>query len=144
MSDWAIWFVIAGGLIAAELFTGTFYLLMIAVGLTAGGLLALGGALLEWQLLAASAVGIVAVLLLRRSRFGRVRRGRINDDPNQSLDIGRTVEVPAWQEKGGSHVARVPYRGALWDVELEAGHPPETGPCIIREIRGSRLIVAPR
>jgi membrane protein implicated in regulation of membrane protease activity len=145
MNDWSIWFVIAGVLIAAELFSGTFYLLMLALGLAAGGLLALGGALLEWQLVAAAAVGIAAVLLLRRSRFGgRGRRGRANDDPNQLLDIGQTVEVPAWQEQGNMHVARVPYRGALWDIELEAGRSPLAGPCIIREIRGSRLIVAPR
>ena len=144
MTGWSIWFVIAGVLIAAELFTGTFYLLMLALGLAAGGLLALSGALLEWQLLAAAAVGIAAVLLLRRSRFGRMRRGRANDDPNQQLDIGQTVEVPTWQQQGDVHIARVPYRGALWDVELEAGRSPLAGPCIIRQIRGSRLIVAPR
>ncbi|EJN00503.1 NfeD family protein [Herbaspirillum sp. YR522] len=144
MSDWSIWFVLAGVLIAAELFSGTFYLLMIALGLVAGGGLALGGALLEWQLLAAAAVGVAAVLGLRRSRFGRLRRGRANDDPNQLLDIGQTLEVPAWRQHGSTHVARVPYRGALWDVELEAGHAPVPGACIIREIRGSRLIVAPR
>lgn len=143
MTDWSIWFVLAGVLIAAELFSGTFYLLMIALGLAAGGLLALGGALLEWQLLASAAVGVAAVLLLRRSRFGRLRRGRANDDPNQLLDIGQTLEVTAWQQHGNTHVARVPYRGAMWDVELEAGRAPVAGSCIIREIRGSRLIVTP-
>ncbi|MFJ3044907.1 NfeD family protein [Herbaspirillum chlorophenolicum] len=144
MTDWAIWFVAAGALIAAELFSGTFYLLMIALGLAAGGVVALGGALLEWQLLAAAVVGIVAVLLLRRSRFGRLRKGSANADPNVILDIGQTVEVAAWTAHGDLQVARVPYRGAQWDVELEAGHHPLPGTYVIREIRGSRLIVAPR
>ena len=144
MTDWAIWFVAAGALIAVELFSGTFYLLMIALGLAAGGLVALGGALLEWQLLVAAAVGIAAVLLLRRSRFSRGRRRDANADPSVILDIGQTVEVAAWDAQGDLHVARVPYRGAQWDVELETGHHPLPGAYVIREIRGSRLIVAPR
>lgn len=144
MSDWASWFVAAGVLIVAELFTGTFYLLMIALGLAAGGLAALGGTMLEWQLLAAAVVGMVAVLLLRRSRFGRARTRAAGTDPNVLLDIGQVVEVPAWHAQGQLSTARVPYRGALWDVELLAGHAPLPGPYVIREIRGSHLLVAPR
>lgn len=144
MTDWAIWFVLAGALIVAELFTGTFYLLMIALGVAAGGGAALAGALVEWQLLAAAAVGIAAVLLLRRSRFGRLRKSDAATDPNVILDIGQSVDVAAWQQHGSQHVARVPYRGALWDVELQAGHHAVPGAFVIREIRGSRLIVAPR
>ena len=144
MTDWAIWLVLAGVLLAAELFTGTFYLLMIALGLVAGGVAAWSGALLEWQLLVAAVVGVVAVLGLRRSRFGRLRQGSANDDPNLILDIGHTVDVPAWQVQGERHTARVPYRGAQWDVELLPGHHPLPGTHVIREIRGSRLFVAPR
>jgi membrane protein implicated in regulation of membrane protease activity len=144
MTDWAIWFVLAGVLVGAELFTGTFYLLMIALGMAAGGVAALCGALVEWQLLAAAIIGIAAVLLLRRSRFGRLRKTDARHDPNVILDIGQTVEVAAWQEQGSHHVARVPYRGALWDVELETGHRALPGIHVIREIRGSRLFVAPR
>ena len=33
MTDWIAWFVAAGILVIFEVFTGTFYLLMIAVGL---------------------------------------------------------------------------------------------------------------
>ncbi|KAF1047456.1 MAG: hypothetical protein GAK35_00619 [Herbaspirillum frisingense] len=144
MTAWALWFVLAGVLIGAELFTGTFYLLMIALGLAAGGAAALSGALLEWQLLVAAVVGIAAVLLLRRSRFGRLRKGDAGSDPNVILDIGQTVEVAAWQEHGSHYVARVPYRGAMWDVELQSGHSALPGAYVIREIRGSRLLVAPR
>ena len=32
-----IWWLLAGGAVALELFTGTFYLLMVALGLGAGG-----------------------------------------------------------------------------------------------------------
>ena len=44
MTDWMSWLVVAGILVIAELFTGTFYLLMIAIGLSAGALAALAGA----------------------------------------------------------------------------------------------------
>ncbi|MDR6582230.1 NfeD family protein [Herbaspirillum sp. BH-1] len=144
MSDWAIWWALAGGLLAAELFTGTFYLLMIALGLAAGGIVAWGGVPLEWQLLVAAIVGVAAVLALRRSRYGRLRQGNANDDPNLLLDIGQSVEVPTWQAQGSQYIARVPYRGAQWDVELLPGHHALPGPYVIREIRGSRLLVAPR
>jgi hypothetical protein len=34
------------------------------------------------------------------------------------------------------------YRGALWDVELAPGVTATPGQFVIREVRGSRLIVA--
>ena len=37
MEDWMIWFGMAGILVISEIFTGTFYLLMIALGSLAGG-----------------------------------------------------------------------------------------------------------
>ncbi len=139
MADWSMWFVAAGATVILELFSGTFYLLMIAIGLAAGGALALLGAGPSLQTLAAAVVGLVATGLLRRSRYGRPgARGNAARDPNVNLDIGQTVNVPHWQDGA----ARVMYRGALWDVELEPGVPPAPGQFIIREIRGSRLIVA--
>ena len=44
MADWTYWLIGAGLLIVAELFIGTFYLLMIALGLVAGALAAWVGA----------------------------------------------------------------------------------------------------
>ena len=78
-----------------------------------------------------------------RDSYGRMgTRVEAERDPNVNLDIGQTVTVPAWQDG----VARVMYRGALWDVELDrtvAGAAvPAPGQYIIREVRGSRLIVA--
>lgn len=142
MMDWAIWFVLTGLVIVAELFSGTFYLLMIAIGLLAGGVVALLGGSLEWQLLAAAAVGFIATGLLRRSRFGKLKKNIASRDPNVLLDIGQSVRVDHWNTEDGISVARVPYRGADWDVELEAGNAPVAGHFVIREIRGSRLIVA--
>lgn len=139
MADWSYWLAAAGVTVILELFSGTFYLLMIAIGLAAGSaaaLLGLGGAV---QLLVAALVGAGATVALRRSRYGkqqeRVEAGR---DPNVNLDIGQTVHVPEWQD----NAARVMYRGALWDVELAPGGTAAPGQFTIREVRGSRLIVA--
>lgn len=138
MADWSFWFVAAGVTVILELFSGTFYLLMIAIGMAAGGLAALAAAGMPLQTLVAATVGIVATAVLRRSKFGRPTRTDAARDPNVNLDIGQTVHVPQWQDG----TARVMYRGALWDVELAPGAAPAPGVYTIREVRGSRLIVA--
>ncbi len=142
MADWSYWLVAAGAIVIVELFIGTFYLLMIAIGLAAGALAALLGLGLALQTLVAALVGIGATVALRRSGFGKLgSRVQAERDPNVNMDIGQTVNVPAWQD--GS--ARVMYRGALWDVELDrsaSGPNPAPGQYKICEVRGSRLIVA--
>ncbi len=137
MTDWMSWLVVAGVLVIAELFTGTFYLLMIAIGVSAGALAALGGASGPMQTLVAAAVGLAATAVLHRSRFGRPARSEATRDRNVNLDIGQRVAVDAWQNGR----ARVMYRGALWDVELGPGALPEAGDYRIVEVLGNRLIV---
>jgi membrane protein implicated in regulation of membrane protease activity len=139
MSVLSYWLAAAGVTVILELFSGTFYLLMIAIGLAAGAVAAWLGASAEVQLLVAAVVGVAATIALRRSRYGRQQqRVQAERDPNVNLDIGQTVNVPAWQDGA----ARVMYRGALWDVELAPGSSAAPGPYTIREVRGSRLIVA--
>ena len=138
MSDWMNWLVGAGILVIAELFTGTFYLLMIAIGLACGGIAALLGLSGPIQTLVAAATGLVATSILHRSRFGRPAKASATRDQNVNLDIGGRVTVPGWQNGR----ARVMYRGALWDVELGPGAQPEAGEYRIVEVQGNRLIVA--
>ncbi|MCL6486058.1 MAG: NfeD family protein, partial [Janthinobacterium lividum] len=54
MAEWVGWFVAAGMVLILELFTGTFYLLMIAIGIAAGGLVALAGGNGFWQAVTAA------------------------------------------------------------------------------------------
>ncbi len=142
MADWIIWFVMAGALVILEMFTGTFYLLMIGIGLLAGGLAALAGAGNTVQLVSAAVVGLIATMALRNSRWGKFSRTEAARDVNVNLDIGETVAVSEWTEGAGGTTARVMYRGAMWDVDLESGASAQPGSYIIREVRGSRLIVA--
>lgn len=138
MADWIMWLVAAGVLVALELFSGTFYLLMVAAGALAGALVAFLRIDLPGQMLAAALVGSVATVLLRRSRYAKTARMEAARDPNVNLDIGQTLHVAHWEEGA----ARVMYRGALWDVELAPGAPAQAGVFTIRSVRGSTLIVS--
>ena len=141
MTDWMGWLAVAGVLVILELFTGTFYLLMIAIGLALGGVAALAGAGLSAQAIVAGVAGVIATGLLHRSRFGRAGQAARNGasrDRNVNLDIGAHVTVPAWNNGR----ARVMYRGALWDVELGQGGTARAGEFRIVEVLGSRLVVA--
>jgi hypothetical protein len=85
----------------------------------------------------------MATFALRRSRFGKFDRTNASRDVNVNLDIGETVNVSEWNQDadGGPATARVMYRGAMWDVNLEPGAAARPGSFIIREVRGNRLIV---
>jgi membrane protein implicated in regulation of membrane protease activity len=138
MADWMNWLVAAGVLVILEMFTGTFYLLMIAIGLAVGGVVALAGGGFPAQAIAGAFVAIAATGWLHRSRFGRPARHDATRDRNVNMDIGQRVNVPAWNNGR----ARVMYRGALWDVELGQGATPQAGDFRIVEVQGSRLVVA--
>ncbi|CAN5173902.1 NfeD family protein [soil metagenome] len=136
MSAYVIWVVIGLLLAAIELMTGTFYVLMIALGFFAGALADLLGASMAWQFVTAAAVSLVATGVLRATGFGRfARRLDSSVDPTQNLDIGGTVQVPHWREG----TARVQYRGTQWDAVLAPGASEHAGQFYIREVRGTRL-----
>lgn len=142
MADWITWFVAAGLVVILELFTGTFYLLMIAMGLAAGGLAALMNASSAFQLMLAALVAIVATFILKRSKIGKLYKTNAARDPNVNLDIGQTLFIEQWNQNEGRATARVKYRGAMWDVQLKPGATPQPGVFTIHEIQGSHLIVS--
>jgi len=134
------WFVVAFGLLVAELLTGTFYLLVISIALAVAGLAALAGAPFALQLVVAAAIGIGGSIWLRSTRFGKRLHER-GDDRVQNMDIGQSLRVDNWTT---ARTARANYRGAVWDVELAPGEQPASGEFVIREIHANRLIVAPK
>lgn len=140
MAGYVWWFVLAFGLLIAELVTGTFYLLVISLALASAGVAHLLGAALAVQLVVAAAVGIGGSLWLRHLRIGRLGRKEAADSV-QHMDVGQVVRVDQWSP---ARTARASYRGALWDVELAAGEEAVAGEFVIREIQGNRLIVARR
>lgn len=139
--DWSgatLWWLIAGLLVAAEMATGTFYLLMLALGVAAGAIAAHAGLGFSGQLVAAALVGggAVAFWYLKRQRMPRAAAAGANRDVN--LDIGERVQVDAWQPDGS---ARVQYRGAQWSARFAGAGAPESGEHRIRGIDGSELLL---
>ena len=142
MSDWINWLMVAGVVVVLELFTGTFYLLMIALGLFSGALAAYFGCSIALQLIAAAVVGSVATVSLRKSRFGIKNTVDAMRDPNVNLDIGQAIQIDEWQcVSSGLYKARAMHRGALWDAQCSSGEVPQAGMYKIIEIRGSQLVV---
>jgi membrane protein implicated in regulation of membrane protease activity len=133
-----LWFIAGLAMLIAELFTGTFYMLVISVAMAAGGVVAWMGGSLAMQYVVAAAVGFIGAFILRKSRFGMSSKTATAQDPSVNPDIGNRLEVDAWDHLGR---ARVMYRGAQWDVELEAGLPHHKGEYLIKEVRGATLIV---
>src|SRR5512143_2791321 len=117
MSGYVWWFVIGFGLLVAELLTGTFYLLVIAVAMGADGLSYLAGASFALQLVIAAVIGLGGSMWLRTTKWGKRLHER-GDDRVQNMDIGQSLHVDHWSAGG---TARAQYRGSVWDVELAPG-----------------------
>ena len=138
MADSTIWWLLAGAAVAIELLTGTFYLLMLAIGLAAGALVAHAGLGLAGQLVAAALVGGGAVAGWHLKRGSLPTEPPAPANPNVNLDLGESVQVEAWK---ADHTATVRYRGANWTVVPLGGTPEGPGLYRVREVTGSRLVV---
>jgi len=138
MADSTLWWLATGTLVIAELLTGTFYLLMLSIGMAAGALAAHAGLSMAVQLVAAAVVASGAVLAwhLLRQRLSPTSQASANPDVN--LDIGEVVQVDAWLPDGST---RVKYRGAQWAAVPRAGAPAGPGAYRIVEVHGSQLII---
>ena len=138
MAESTIWWVLAGALVAIELITGTFYLLMLSLGMVAAALSAHAGVTTPVQILIAAAFGGGSVVAWRIYRKSRPAPADASANQSVNLDIGETVQVDAWGPDGTSSVK---YRGAHWDISLVAGATPSPGPHRIVGVVGSRLVV---
>lgn len=138
MQAYVIWFIAAFALIGAELMAGTFYLLVIGIGLAGGGVAALAGASTPMQIAAAAVIAVAGILILRSTRAGAALRPRVPEVPP---DVGQPVQVVERRPDGS---LRVNYRGAHWDAEPEGPLPEASagGVLYIRALRGTKLIVS--
>lgn len=135
------WWILALMLGVLEVLTGTFYLLVFAIGCAAGGFAAWLGADLTVQVLAIAAVTIGGWVWLRRHSPWRESGRNPGADPNMLLDVGERLEVEAWDAE---RRAQVRYRGATWSVELDPHEPASAavpGSFVIDRVIGNRLIV---
>ena len=133
-----IWWLLAGALIAVELLSGTFYLLMVSFGFIAAALSAHAGLSLTTQLVVAAIVSGGLVVAWRSYKKSKDTPLPANANHDVNMDIGETVDVMHWDAEGTSQVK---YRGANWQVSLVMGDTPLTGKHQIIEVIGNRLIV---
>ena len=138
MAESTIWWLLAGAAVAIELVTGTFYLLMRAIGLAAGAIAAHAGAGMPVQLVVAALIGVGAVAAWHLQRGKRPAGPPITANRDVNLDVGETVQVDGWNADG---TASVRYRGANWTAAAAAGTMHSTGQHRVREVVGNRLIV---
>ncbi len=133
-----VWWMGAGVLLALEMSSGTFYLLMLALGLAAAALAAHAGWSLNTQIAVAAVVGLLSVLLWHfwRGRRWVARSARAERSVN--LDIGEELQIDAWSPEGQANVR---YRGAQWTAVLRPGQTIAPGRHRVVELSGNRLVV---
>lgn len=136
----SIWWVLAVLVVIAELMTGTFYLLMISVGLVAGAIAAHLGFALTPQIIISALIGGGATLAWHLYKIKQPGALHAEANPDVNQDVGATVVVEAWNADGS---ASVKYRGAQWAVVAAPGVAHTPGSYRVQEIRGSTLVVQP-
>jgi membrane protein implicated in regulation of membrane protease activity len=136
MQSYWIWWLAAIGLVVAEMFSGTFYLLAVATGLCAAGIAAYLGVAENGQALIAALLCTASVVAL----YFWKRKATQSAQSNFAYDIGQTVRIAAWTD---ARHARVHYRGAEWDAKLSSQATSDSAREVwrIKEIVGSLLII---
>ena len=140
MEESTIWWLAAGIVVVAEMLTGTFYLLMMAVGLVAAALAAHMGLSSALQIIVAALVGGGAVVAWHFARRKRPGDPSPRADRSVNMDVGETIFIEAWNPDG---TTTVKYRGAMWTAIHRPGVTPSTGMHRVAELVGNRLLVDP-
>jgi membrane protein implicated in regulation of membrane protease activity len=135
-----MWWVLAGILVAVELAIGTFYLLMIALGLAAAAVAAHLGMPLPGQIATAAVIGGGATALWHWRRYRNPRSAPASSNRDVNLDIGAHVQVDEW---AADRTTRVSYRGAGWPARLAPGATPTAGQHEVVAVEGNWLVLSP-
>ncbi len=119
MQNAYIWLIVAIGLGIAEMLTGTFFLLVLAIAGLAGAAVAWAGFGFWLQAGVAALIAVIGVQLVRARR-------RTESAPMPSLDVGQPVNFETWVNREHG-MARVNYRGASWEARLSPDLDPAPG-----------------
>ena len=130
------WAIIGLVLVIAELLSGTFYLLMFAVA-------AFGAAAAAYLGQGFPVQCIVAAVLAAAGCYG-VHLYRAKAEPGRMppIDAGMPASFETWLD-AGARLARVRYRGAMWDARVEGSEAIEPGATVfVIAADGNTLTVA--
>jgi membrane protein implicated in regulation of membrane protease activity len=141
MELYLLWIIVGIALVIAEMLTGTFYLLVIALGAFAGAAAAWLGGGVVLQAIAGGAIAIVGAWWVHHWHASRqpMDGGRGN-----LLDRGQAVVLEGWTNEGAG-IARVKYRGTSWDARISdpAAHPVPGETLYIDAQEGNTLVLVP-
>src|SRR3546814_21149950 len=87
MTMW-VWFGLAAVALIGEISSGTFYLLLVALALAAGGIAALLAVGFEWQLVACAVLALLGLLVMRRSGVFQQREINAGSNTDRKKDNG--------------------------------------------------------
>jgi membrane protein implicated in regulation of membrane protease activity len=138
------WWILTAVLVVLELLTGTFYLLVLALGCAGGGIAALAGIGISGQ------IGITALVCVAGWAYLRKRQKQKStsmpapaSDSAVNLDVGEILDVLAWR---ANRTCEVRYRGSVWQADLSAGTDLSAalpGRYVIEQVISNRLVLAP-
>jgi membrane protein implicated in regulation of membrane protease activity len=132
---WAI-----GGLVLVivEMLSGTFYLLVLAVGAFGAAAVAWAGQGLVLQCVVASLVGAAGA-------YGvHLYRARNSAEQMTPIDTGQPAAFESWVDRAAGR-ARVRYRGASWEARLRPEEDVEPGATVyVQAAAGNTLEVSTR
>jgi membrane protein implicated in regulation of membrane protease activity len=116
MDLWLFWLIVGFVLVITELVTGTFYLLVLGVGAFAAAGIAWAGANMLVQAAVGGGVALAGAWFVHHWHEAHRKA-----DAGQSnfLDRGQAVVLDGWSNESAG-IARVKYRGALWDARIVA------------------------
>jgi len=130
------WLIGGFALAIAELLTGTFYLLMLAVAAFGAAAAAYLGFGFGPQIVVAALVAAAGCYAVHAYRT----KNRAKQMP--SIDAGMPASFEEWIDRG-ERLARVRYRGASWDARIEGAESPEPGSVLyVLNTDGNTLKVA--
>ena len=133
------WLIVGLLLVAVELMTGTFYLLIIGIAALIGSLIAFLDQPVWMQALVAAIASVAGSVLVHR--YHRVVNATSPKDV--SNDVGETVTIVSWVSEP-QRLARVRYRGTTWDAEVIGSDPVAVDSMLyVVATEGSRLKISP-
>ena len=125
-------------LVVVELMTGTFYLLILGLAAGIGSLVAYLGQPFWMQALIAALAAFAGGGLVHRYH----RAANASSPKDIANDIGQTVTIESWVNEP-QRLARVRYRGTIWDAEVAGSDPIEPDARLyVVATEGSRLKVS--
>lgn len=138
MEPYIAWAILGFVLVITELFSGTFYLLMLGVA-------AFGASIAAWLGQGFPVQSIVAGIVAAAGAYAvHSWRARNATQQMKAVDEGQPASFENWVDRN-ARLARVRYRGASWDARVEGDQVPEPGSLVyVVSTHGNTLQVTPK